>query len=159
ASAGSQKVGTPTERASALVTGMSVALTKALEKAGYQVHRMRIGETRPSVGIQICGVFADSDEQNRIRRLLVGGAALTSKMLLFVGVNNLARPSQPIYELANPQNADDRFGPVISVSAYAPVSRFELERSPAEEDLKKIAGQVTESFTALLAANPAATTP
>ncbi|HTQ58789.1 MAG TPA: DUF4410 domain-containing protein [Candidatus Solibacter sp.] len=158
-SAASQKEETLEERANALVDGISEALVKALGKAGYKVHRLRPGETRPSVGMQISGVFADSDEQNRIRRLLVGGAALTPKMLLFVGVQNLARPAQPIYALADPPSPDARFGPVISVSAYPPVSRFELDRNPAPEDLKKIAAQVTESFNALLTANPAATSP
>ena len=149
----------PTERANALVNAVSEALVRALEKAGYEVHRMRDGEAHPLAGMQIRGVFAESDEQNRVRRLLVGGVAVSPQMLLFVGVNNLARPEQPLYALANPPSTDVGHGPVITVTSYAPVTRFELNRKPAEDDLKKIATQVAESFAALLNANLTAVAP
>ena len=77
-------------------------------------------------------------------------------MLLYVGVSNLARPEQPLYELANPPSNDGRHGPVITVTSYAPVARFEMDRDPADEDLKRIASQIAAALTALLNANPMA---
>ncbi len=147
---------TPAGRANALVNAMSENLMKVLEKAGYMVRRLRAGEARPAAGLQIRGVFGEVDERNRVRRLLVGSDPITANMLLFVGVSNLARPEQPLYELANPPSNDDRHGPVITVTSYAPVARFEMDREPADEDLKKIASQITADLTALLNANPTA---
>ncbi len=150
---------TPTEQAKALVDAMSESLVKALEKAGYKARRLRAGEDRPPAGMRIRGVFAEPDEQNRVRRLLVGGIAVTPKMLLFVGVNDLARPDQPLYELANPPSKDSRHGPVITVTSYAPVSRFELDRKPAEMDINKIATQIAADLTGLLNSNPLSAEP
>ncbi len=130
---------TPAGRANALVNAMSENLTKSLEKAGYAVRRLRAGEARPAAGLQIRGVFGEADERNRVRRLLVG-----------------ARPEQPLYALANPPSNDGRHGPVITVTSYAPVARFEMDRDPADEDLKRIASQITAALTALLNANPTA---
>src|SRR6266568_5042784 len=58
--------------------------------------------------------------------------------------------------LVNPPSNDGRHGPVITVTSYAPVARFEMEREPADEDLKKIASQIAAALTALLNANPTA---
>jgi len=73
-----------------------------------------------------------------------------------VGVNNLAQPEQPLYELANPASNDGRHGPVITVTSYAPAARFELARSPSDEEFQKISKQIAAALTALLNANPLA---
>lgn len=144
----------PAERANALLAAISDNLVKALEKAGYTVRRVRSGETAPHAGLRIRGVFAEPDEQNRIRRLLVGGDSTASKMLLYVGVDNLARPEQPLYELAKPPSNDARHGPVITVTSYSPVVRFEMDKNPEAEDFKKIATDIVADLNALLNANP-----
>ena len=132
---------------------MSENLIKALTEAGYRPHRLQVGSSLPNLGLRIRGVFAETDEKNRARRLLVGGEPVSPNMLLFVGVNNLARPEQPLYELANPPAPDPRHGPVITVTSYAPASRFELSRDPSEEELQKIARRIVADLTALLNAN------
>ena len=133
---------------------MSDALVRALNQAGYNAGRLPAGNLLPKEGLRIRGVFAEADEKNRARRLLVGGDPVSPNMLLFVGVNNLARPEQPLYELAIPPIPDSRHGPVITVTSYAPAARFELSREPSEEELKKIAAQIAADLTALLNANP-----
>ena len=150
----SQREDTPTERAQALVNAMSESLVKTLEKAGYTVRRLRPGDARPATGLRIRGVFAEADEQNRVRRLLVGSDSVTPKMLLYVGVNNLARPEQPLYELANPPSNDSRHGPVITLTSYSPAARFEMSKNATEEDFKKIASEIAADLSALLNANP-----
>jgi hypothetical protein len=135
---------------------MAENLVSALEKAGYTVRRLRRGDALPKVGLRIRGVFAEPDEENRIRRLLVGSDSNSPKILLYVGVNNLAQPEQPLYELANPPSNDGRHGPVITITSYAPAVRFELARSPSDEEFQKIAAQITAALTALLNANPLA---
>ncbi len=132
---------------------MSEGLVKALEKAGYTVHRQRAGEAPPQTGLRIRGVFAEPDEQNRIRRLVVGGGSTSPRMLLYVGVDNLARPEQPLYELANPASSDGRRGPVITVTSFSPVARFEMDKNPADDDIQKITTALVADLNALLNAN------
>ena len=76
-SADSRAENSPAVRANALVNALSESLVNALEKAGYTVHRQRAGEAPPQTGLRIRGVFAEPDEQNRIRRLVVGGDSTT----------------------------------------------------------------------------------
>jgi Domain of unknown function (DUF4410) len=150
----SQADETPTEQADKLVNIMAESLVTALEKAGYKVKRLRMGQALPAEGLHIRGVFAEPDEQNRVRRLLVGTDPMTPKMLLYVGVNNLSRPQQPLYELANPPSNDGKHGPVITVTSYSPAVRFEMDRNAADDDFKKIASEIVADLNALLIANP-----
>ena len=150
---------TPEQRATALVDAMSESLLAALEKAGYQPQRLRAGAALPSVGLRIRGVFAEADERNRARRLLVGGDPIGPNMLLFVGVNDLVHPEQPLYQLANlpandPSTNDGKHGPIITVTSYAPAARFEMSSSPSDEEFEKIASEITADLTALLNSNP-----
>lgn len=145
---------TPADRANALQLAISDSLIRALRQAGYSAQRLPDGAPLPKTGLRIRGVFAEADEQNRARRLLVGGEAVSPNMILFVGVNNLTRPEQPLYELANPPSNDSRHGPVITVTSYAPTARFELSREPSDEELGKISADIASSLTALLRANP-----
>src|SRR5712664_1284891 len=152
--ADSQTDDTASERANALVTAMSENLLRTLGRAGYTVRRVRAGEALPQAGLRIRGVFAEADEQNRIRRLLVGSDSPTPKMLLYVGVDDLARPEQPLYELAKPPSNDGKHGPVITVTAYSPVARFEMDKNPSDEDIKKVVTDIVADLSALLHANP-----
>jgi hypothetical protein len=151
--ADSQTDDTTSERANALVTAMSENLLRTLGRAGYTVHRFRPGEALPQAGLRIRGVFAEPDEGNRIRRLLVGSDSTTPKMLLYVGVDDLARPEQPLYELAKPPINDGKHGPVITVTSYSPVARFEMDKNPSDEDIKKVVMDIVADLSALLHAN------
>jgi len=55
------------------------------------------GAALPQRGMRIRGVFAEADEQNRARRLLVGGEPVGGNLILYVGVNNLKNPEQRLY--------------------------------------------------------------
>jgi hypothetical protein len=152
--ADSQTDDNPAERANELVNAVSENIVSALQKAGYIVRRLRAGEPHPVKGLRIRGVFAESDEKNRARRLLFGSGSAAPSMILYVGVNDLAKPEQPLYELANPPSNDGRFGPVITVTSYSPAVRFELARDPTDDELKKIAAQIAADLSSLLSANP-----
>ena len=137
---------TPADRANALINAVSENIIRALTQAGYDARRLPAGAPVPQQGMRIRGVFAEADERNRARRLLVGGEPVAPNMILFVGVNNLTRPAQP------PAN-DPRHGPVITVTSYAPAERFEVSRDPSDDELKKIARQIAADFTALVSVN------
>jgi Domain of unknown function (DUF4410) len=142
------------DRANELINLLAENVVSALQTAGYPACRLRLSQPRPEKGLLIRGVFAEPDEKNRVRRLFFGGPATSPRMLLYVGVNNLERPEQPLYEFANPPAPDSRYGPVITVTSYSPAARFELGKNPSDEEVKKIAAQIAADLTALLYANP-----
>jgi uncharacterized protein DUF4410 len=144
---------TPADRANKLINAVSENLVRALTQAGYDARRLPAGAPIPKLGLRIRGVFAEADERNRARRLLVGGESVGPNMLLFVGINNLTRPEQPLYGLANPPANDPRHGPVITVTSYAPAARFELSRDPSGDELEKIASKIAADLTMLVSAN------
>jgi hypothetical protein len=149
---------TPAERASRFVDFVSITLVKELERGGYAARRLHAGETRPDEGIRISGVFAESDEENRLRRAVLGGAPSGGQMALFVSIGNLARPDQPLYAVVDPKTATNNAGPVITVSAYAPVARFEMPKNVTEKAVRDAATSIVTDLTLLLHANVAAMT-
>ena len=148
----------PVEQAGRLVDFMSTTLVKELEKAGYTAHRLRPGETRPTDGIRISGIFGEPDEQNRLRRAVIGTITGDGKMSLFVGIGNLARPDQALYEGADPTSIENKAGTIITVSSYAPVAKFEIEKNTTEKAVKDTAEGIVADLSALLTANVVALT-
>jgi hypothetical protein len=145
----------PRAQAAKLVDLASTTLVKVLEQEGYSARRLRNGASPPDSGVVLRGVFAQVDANSGLRRAVIGGLATDAKMQLFVGIGNLARPEQPVYAVDSPQPADN-IGTLISVSVYAPVGRYELDRDPSEELLKRTAISIAGDLTRLLNANPLA---
>jgi len=146
----------PRAQAAKLVDLTSTTLVKVLQQAGYNVRRLRNPAARPESGVVIHGVFAQVDPNAGLRRVVLGGAVTDAKMLLFVGVGNLARPDQVLYQIVAGSQPTGNVGPLISVSAYAAVSRYELDRDPSEDQLKQTGEQISSDLTRLLNANPLA---
>lgn len=144
---------TPADQANTLVKAVSENLIRALTQAGFDARRLSGGAPLPQQGIRVTGVFAEADEQNRARRLLVGGEPAGGNLILYVGINNLKNPQQRLYELADPPAPDPRHGPVITVTSYAPAARYELSRDPSGEELQKISRQIAADLGALVTAN------
>src|SRR5262249_13206263 len=129
------------EQAGRLVDFMAITLIADLKHAGYSVHRLRPEDSRPTAGIRISGIFAEPDQQNRLRRAVMGTFSPNGKMSLFVGIANLARPEQAIYAAAEPGGAN-RAGAVISVSSYAPVARFDIAKAVTEKAVRDTAAGI-----------------
>jgi hypothetical protein len=134
-----------------LVDFFAATLVETLQKSGYNAQRMR-GQN-PTKGALLRGVFAEPDAKNRIRRALMGGSSANPRFFLYVGTFNLARPDQPLYQLASEQPTGGKYGPVITLNNYVPLAKYELDKNPSEEDVRKICAQIAASLTALLAAN------
>ena len=148
----------PVEQAGRLVDFMSATLVKELEKAGYSAQRLRPGQTRPTDGIRISGIFGEADAQNRLRRAIVGTLSGDGKMALFVGISNLARPDQAFYATADPSATDTKAGSVITVSSFAPVAKFAIEKNTTEKTVRDTAAVIVADLSALLGANIVALT-
>jgi hypothetical protein len=158
ATADPRRLEVPTEQARRLVDYMSATLVKELESAGYTARRLRPTDDRPTDGIRIAGIFTEPDEQNRLRRAVLGTVTLAGKMALFVGIGNLARPDQAFYAVASPNSAENKTETVITVSSYAPVAKFEIEKSVTEKAVKDTAAGIVADLNALLSANVVALT-
>ena len=147
----------PRKQASRLVDLMSTKLLAALQKAGYPAVRMREGGARPDKGVAIRGLFAEVDDENHWRRALIRTATDSGKMEALVVVANLAKPDQALYEIAPlPGNDNNIPGAVITLSPYVPLTKYDLSKDAKEDVFQKIAPRVVDDLTALLDANPAA---
>jgi Domain of unknown function (DUF4410) len=142
----------PRAQAARLIDLTSRTLVKVLEQQGYAVRRMHGIATQPDRGIIIRGVFAQLDETKTLRRTVIGGAVTNPNMLIYVGIGNLSKPEQTMYTVVAPPTADN-VGPAISLSVYAPIGRYEVERDPSEESVKLFANGVAADLTRLLNAN------
>jgi len=142
----------PSAQAHRLTDFFSETLLQILQKKGYNA--ARASGQNPSSGAIIRGVFAETDAKNRIRRSLWGGTSSNTRFFLYAGIFNLGRPDQPLYQLAAEQPGGSQFGPVITLNNYVPLAKYELDKNPTEEDVRKICSQIAASLTALLAANP-----
>jgi hypothetical protein len=145
---------TPNAQARRLMDFFALTLVEMLEKNGYTAKRRQ--GARPESGVLLRGVFTETDPTNRVHRAILGGVAPGTKYMLYVGIFNLARPNQPLYEPALDQAPDARFGPLITLNNYVPMAKYELDKQPSEEDVRKICTQIVSSLTQLLQANPAA---
>lgn len=144
---------TPADQANTLVKAVSENIIRALTQAGFDARHVSANETLPKSGVRIRGVFAEADEMNRARRLLVGGEPVGPNLILYVGVNNLKNPEQPLYLLADPPAKDPRHGPVITVTSYSPAGRYELSRDPSGEELEKVSKKIATDLSTLVKAN------
>jgi len=142
----------PSVQARRLTDIFAATLVETLRKGGYNARRA--GARQLSKGALLRGVFAEPDEKNRIRRSLLGGTSVNPRFLLYVGIFNLARPDQPLYQLAQEQPGGNQFGPVITLNNYIPLAKYELDKNPSDEDVRKVCAQIAASLTALLTANP-----
>jgi hypothetical protein len=150
----SEDANVPYIQARRLTNFFAATLAETLKKSGYNARRTR-GQL-PSQGALLRGVFTEPDEKNRIRRELLGGTSVNTRFFLYVGIFNLARPDQPLYQLAPEQSPSSQFGPIVTLNTYIPLAKYELDKDPSEEDVRKICAQIVASLTALLAANAAA---
>jgi len=135
-----------------LVDAFGAILAESLRKSGYTVTRQ--GGSVPQSGLLLRGVFAEPDQENRIRRAILGTAAPGPSYTLYVGAFNLGHQDQPLYLPAVVQSPDARYGPVITLNAYIPMVKFDVPKNPTEEDVRKICGQIVSQLTALLTQNP-----
>jgi hypothetical protein len=150
----SEDADAPSIQALRLMDFFAVTLVETLNKNGHNARRAR-GQ-KLSKGALLRGVFAEPDEKNRVRRALLGGTSLNPRFLLYVGIFNLARPDQPLYHLAQEQPGGAQFGPVITLNNYIPLAKYELDKNPSDEDVRKICAQIAVSLTTLLSTNPSA---
>lgn len=128
-------------------------LVETLQNLGYSSSRK---QALTGNGILLEGVFAESDKKNRIRRALLGSGSPGTKLTLYVGVFDQKSVSQPLYVEAPAQEFDPNYGPVITLNAYIPMAKYDIEKDITEEAVRNICAQIAADLTALLQRNPRA---
>lgn len=149
-----QDAETNSKQAERLKTFFGDALVQALRKTGFNAAPQ--GDSRPEKGVLIKGVFAEVDSQNHNCLAILGGTTPAPRFVLYVGALNLARPDQPLYRVMSMENCDAQFGPLISLNNYIPMEKYEVSKSPTEDEVRKVCGQVVANLRALLTVNSAA---
>lgn len=144
------------KQASYLVDAMASKLVAALQKAGYPARRLRPRNNRPDNGVQIRGIFTEVDNENHWRRAVIRSGDDKGKINAMVAVSNLARPDQPLYELAPLPGNTNKPGAVITLSPYVPLEKFELDKDSDDNAFARIASRVVADLNALLSTNPEA---
>jgi hypothetical protein len=137
-----------------LMDAFAITIVEMFQKNGYTASRLT--GSLPSTGVLLRGVFAEPDDMNRIRRAILGAGSTAPAFMLYVGTFNLAHEDQPLYQLAPVQSPDSRFGPVISLNAYIPLVKYEVDKDPSVDDMRRICEQIVGGLTKLLTQNPAA---
>lgn len=145
------------DKAKFIVEHLGAALQQHLKQAGYSSVQRIPPHQRPSSGVRLRGVFAEPDERNHIRRVVLGSASKATQLFLYVCTDNLAKPEQAFYQIVSPETPgaayDPRMGVLITLTSYAPLAKFEFSRDPSEEDLRKAAREITAQLTGLLIRN------
>jgi len=149
-----QDAETSSKQAERLKAFFGDAPVQALRKNGFNA--APVGSTHPEKGVLLKGVFAEMDSQNHNCLAILGGTTPAPRFVLYVGAYNLARPDQPLYRVMSMENCDAHYGPLISLNNYIPMEKYEVSKSPTEDEVRKVCGQVVANVMALLSANSAA---
>lgn len=142
----------PSVQARRLTDFFATTLVQALQARGFRA--ARASEKNAPNGALIRGVFAEPDALNRVRRALLGSSSPNSRFLLYVGVFNLSRQEQPLYQEGPAQSSSSQYGPIITLNNYIPLTKYELDKNPTEEEVQKICNQIAASLLTLLESNP-----
>lgn len=133
----------PQAQAKKLVDLMSKSIVDDLHKAGYKAHRLARGESRPTTGASVHGVFTEVNEGNRRQRAVLGFGAGQSTMDLYVTLTDLSHPEKPLYTMGKHDDSGKKVGAVVTINPYVAAAKFVMEKNAPEKTVKKIASEIS----------------
>ena len=133
----------PEAQAKKLVDIMSKNLVEDLQKAGYKAQRLLPGETQPTSGAWVRGVFTEVDEGSRLHRAIIGFGSGQATMNLYVTMTDLAHPEKPLYNVSQQDASKDKMGAVITMNPYVAAAKFVMEKNAPEKMVKKTASEIS----------------
>jgi hypothetical protein len=93
-----------------------------------------------------------------MRRAVIGFGAGASKMDLYVAVNDLAHPDQPLYNASESGDSGKKVGAAITMNPYVAAAKFVMEKNAPEKTIKKTAGDISQDLTTHLKPHQATAT-
>lgn len=145
----------PAAQAQKLVSEMTHDLITDLQKAGFTAHQLMPGESHPTEGLWLHGVFTEVDEGNRLRRAVIGFGSGAATMDLYVTLTDLAKPNQSLYEIDTKDSSGKKPGAAITMNPYAAAAKFVMEKNATDKVVKKTAGQIVDDMVKKLNAGAA----
>ncbi len=133
----------PQAQAKKLVDLMSKSIVDDLHKAGYKAQRLATGESRPTTGAWVHGIFTEVDEGNRRKRAVLGFGAGQSTMDLYVTLTDLSQPEKPLYTAGQHDDSGKKVGAVVTMNPYVAAAKFVMEKSAPEKTVKKTASEIS----------------
>jgi hypothetical protein len=140
----------PATQAQNLVNIMATDIVQNLTKAGYKAQRLAAADVRPSEGVWVHGVFTELNEGNRLQRAVIGFGTGRTKMDLYVTMNDLSRPHQPLYTSATSGESGKKPGAAITMNPYVAAAKFVMEKNAPEKTIKKTGGEISKDIIAHL---------
>jgi Domain of unknown function (DUF4410) len=140
----------PATQAQNLVNLMAADIVQDLMKAGYKAERLAATDVHPSEGVWVHGVFTELNEGNRMQRAVIGFGTGEAKMDLYVTLNDLSRPDQPLYTTAASGESGKKPGAAITMNPYVAAAKFVMEKNAPEKTIKKTAGDISKDIIAHL---------
>ncbi|HTQ97797.1 MAG TPA: DUF4410 domain-containing protein [Candidatus Acidoferrum sp.] len=136
----------PAVQAKKTVDEMATNIVNDLKKAGYKAERIGTTDAKPSTGVWVHGVFTELDEGNRIHRAVIGFGAGEAKMDLYVTMNDLSHPEQPLYSTAESGDSGKKPGAAITMNPYVAAAKFVMEKNAPEKTVKKTASEISDDI-------------
>jgi hypothetical protein len=136
----------PATHAQNLLNLMATDIVQNLTKAGYKAQRLAATDVHPSEGVWVHGVFTELKEGNRLQRAVIGFGTGAAKMDLFVTMNDLSQPDQPLYTAAASGESKKKPGAAITMNPYAAAAKFVMEKNAPEKTIKKTAGDISKDI-------------
>jgi len=140
----------PATQAQNLVSLMATDIVKNLTKAGYKAQHLAATDERPSEGVWVHGVFTELNEGNRLQRAVIGFGTGQTKMDLYVTMNDLSRPHQPLYTSTVAGESGKKPGAAITMNPYVAAAKFVMEKNAPEKTIKKTASEISQDIVAHL---------
>lgn len=148
----------PAAQADKLVNLMAADIVQDLTKAGYKAQRLAAADARPPEGVWVHGVFTELNEGNRRQRAVIGFGAGQTKMDLYVTINDLSQPNQPLYTSATSGESGKKPGAAITMNPYVAAAKFVMEKKAPEKTIKKTASDISKDLIAHLKEHEVAAT-
>jgi Domain of unknown function (DUF4410) len=136
----------PATQAKKMVDLMSTSIVSDLKKPGYKAERLPGTNTQPGAGVWVHGVFTELDEGNRIHRAVIGFGSGEAKMQLYVTMNDLSHPGQPLYSTTESGETGKKPGAAITLNPYAAAAKFVMEKNAPEKAVKKTASEISKDI-------------
>jgi hypothetical protein len=140
----------PQAQARKLVQEMAIDIASDLQKAGYKAERLATTAAQLSSGVWVHGVFTELDEGNNIRRAVIGFGSGEAKMQLYVTMNDLSHPGQPLYTASEGGGSGKRPGAVITLNPYVAAAKFVMDKNAPDKAIKKTASNISADIIAHL---------
>ena len=124
----------PADQARELVNRMSESLVQDLIDNGISARRLAAGESVPSAGWLVRGVFTEVQEGNRLRRAVIGFGVGKTELQVLVYLDDLANGApRPFAEFNTSADSGDKpgGGKYASGVKYM-MGRFDLDKNVSE---------------------------